>query len=104
MVSAGEFVYHGHYLVCSEGKMLRRGSFHNPELAEGQTYQYVARQKNCQSCPVKETCLLPNEKRRHFTMTMYYPECLRVPVLRSDGHTAASDDFLNTLYLRISTP
>ena len=57
MVSTGEFVYHGDHLVCPQGKVLRRGSFHNPELAEGRTYQYVARQRDCQACPVKEDCL-----------------------------------------------
>ena len=76
MVSTDEFVYHGGHLVCPEGKILRRGSSHNPELAEGRTYQYVARQGDCQSCPVKETCLPPMQKRRYFTLTMYYPEYL----------------------------
>ena len=73
MVSTGEFVYHGDHLVCPEGKILRRGSFHK----RSRTYQYVARQKDCQSCPVKETCLPPKQKRRYFTLTMYYPEYLR---------------------------
>ena len=77
MVSTGEFVYHGGHLVCPEGKILRQGSFHNPELAEGRTCQYVARWKDCQSRPVKETCLPPKQKRRYFTLTMYYPEYLR---------------------------
>ena len=77
MVSTGEFVYHGDHLICPQGKVLRRGSFHNPELAEGRTYQYVARQKDCQACPVKEGCLPPKQKRRYFTLTMYYPEYLR---------------------------
>ena len=37
----------------------------------------MARQKDCQACPVKETCLPPKQKRRYFTLTMYYPEYLR---------------------------
>ncbi len=73
MVSTGEFVYHGDHLVCPEGKILRRGSFHKGS----RTYQYVARQKDCQACPVKESCLPPKQKRRYFTLTMYYPEYLR---------------------------
>ena len=56
-----------------EGKILRRGSFHKGS----RTYQYVARQKDCQACPVKESCLPPKQKRRYFTLTMYYPEYLR---------------------------
>ena len=64
-------------LICPQGKFLRQGSFHNPELAEGRTSQYVARQKDCQAYPVKEACLPPKQKRRYFTLTMYYPEYLR---------------------------
>ena len=45
MVSTREFVYQGDHLVCQEGKILRRGSFHKGN----RTYQYVARQKDCQS-------------------------------------------------------
>ena len=37
----------------------------------------MARQKDCQACPVKEVCLPPKQKRRYFTLTMYYPEYLR---------------------------
>ena len=59
MVSTGEFVYHGDHLACPEGTILRRGSFHNPELAERQAYQYVSWQKDFQSCPVRGTCLPP---------------------------------------------
>ena len=73
MVSTGEFVYHGDHLVCPQGKILRQGSFHK----RSRTYQYVARQKDCQACPVKEGCLPPKQKRRYFTLTMYYPEYLR---------------------------
>ena len=73
MVSTGDFVFHGDHLVCHQGKILRRGSFHK----RSRTYQYVARQKDCQACPVKETCLPPKQKRRYFTLTMYYPEYLR---------------------------
>ena len=68
-----EFAYHGDPLVCPEGKILRRGSFHK----RSRTYQYVARQKDRQACPVKETCQPPKQKRRYFTLTMYYPEYLR---------------------------
>ena len=46
----------------------------------------MARQKDCQSCPVKETCLPPKQKRRYFTLTMYYPEYLRA---RERNHTEA---------------
>ena len=69
MVSTGDFVYHGDHLVCPQGKILRRGSYHK----RSRTYQYVARQKDCQACPIKDTCLPPKQKRRFFTLTMYHP-------------------------------
>ena len=73
MVSTGEFTYRGDHLVCPQGKILRRSSFHKGS----RTYQYVARQKDCQDCPVKEVFLPPKQKRRHLGLTMYYPEYLR---------------------------
>ena len=73
MVAKGDFAYHGDHLICPQGKILRRKSMHR----RSSSYQYVARQKDCQSCPVKDTCLPPKQKRRYFTLTMYYPEFLR---------------------------
>ena len=70
MVSAGEFVCHGDHLVCPQGKILRQGSFHK----RSRTHRYVARHKDCQACPVRETRLPPKQKRRYLTLTMYYPE------------------------------
>ena len=67
MVSTGQFVYHGDHLVCPQGKILRRGSFHK----RSRTYQYVARQKDCQACPVKDTCLPAKQKRRYFALTSH---------------------------------
>ena len=37
----------------------------------------MARQKGRLSFPVKETCLPPKQKRRYFTLAMYYPANLR---------------------------
>ena len=82
MVSRGGFVYHGDRLVCPQGKILRRGSFHSRDGA----YQYFARQKDCQACPVKDTCLPPGQKRRYIGLTMYRPEYLRA---RERNRTAA---------------
>ena len=73
MVSTGEVVYQGDHLVCPEGKILRRRSYHKRSLS----YQYMARQQDCQACPVKDMCLPLKRKRRCFTLTMYYPEYLR---------------------------
>ena len=72
-VSTGDFAYHGDHLICPQGKILRRSSFHR----RSRTYQYVARQKNCQACPIKDTCLPPRQKRRYFSLTMYHPVYLR---------------------------
>ena len=73
MVSTGDFAYQGDHLVCPQGKILRRDSFHR----RSRTYRYVTRQTDCQSCPVKDSCLPPKQKRRYFTLTTYYPEYLR---------------------------
>ena len=50
MVCRGGFVYHGDHLVCLEGKIMRRSTFHRRYGA----YQYFARQKDCQACPIKD--------------------------------------------------
>ena len=34
---------------------------------------YVARQKDCQLCPVKTECLPMGQKRRFVSLSMYYP-------------------------------
>ena len=67
MVSRGGFVYHGDHRVCPQGKILRRGTFHSWDDA----YHYFARQKECQACPVKDTCLPPGQRRRYIGLTMY---------------------------------
>lgn len=51
MVSTGDFAYHDDHLICPQGKVLRRGSFHR----RSRTYQYVALQKDCQACPIKDS-------------------------------------------------
>ena len=82
MVTRGGFVYHGDHLVCPQGKILRRSTFHRRDGA----YQYFARQKDCQACPVKDTCLPPGQKRRYIGLTMYHPVYLRA---RERNRTAA---------------
>ena len=82
MVAKGDFVYHGDHLVCPQGKVLRRSAF---QQRTG-TYQYVARTRDCQSCPIKNTCLPPRQRRRFFTLTMYHPVYLRA---RERNRTAA---------------
>ena len=68
MVASGDFVHHGDHLICPQGKTLRRGAYHKRQRA----YMYVARQKDCQACPIKETCLPPGQKRRFFSVTIYH--------------------------------
>ena len=75
MVSKGDFVYHGDHLICPQGKVLRRGAFQR----RSHTYQYVARQKDCQACPTRQ-------KRRYFSLTMYHPLYRRA---RERNRTAA---------------
>ena len=82
MVSTRGFDYRGHHLVCPQGKILNRGRFHNRDGI----YQYVARQKDCQACPVKADCLPPGQKRLYIGLTMYHPLHLRA---RERNRTAA---------------
>ena len=82
MVSRGGFVYHGDHLVCPEGKVLRRGSFHSRDGA----YQYVARQTDCLACPIKDTCLPPVQKRRFFGVAIFHDVYSRA---RERNQTAA---------------
>ena len=82
MVPKGGFVYRGDHLVCPQGKMLRRGKFHNRD----RRFQYVARQKDCQACPVRSQCLPANQKRRYVALSMYHPLFLSA---RSRNQTAA---------------
>ena len=82
MVAKREFVYHGDHLICPQGKVLRRATF---QQRTG-TYQYVARTRDYQACPIKDTCLPPRQRRRFFTLTMYHPVYLRA---RERNRTAA---------------
>ena len=69
MVARGDFAYHGDHLICPQGKVLRRKSFH----PRSSSYQYIARQKDCQACPIKGTRLPPGRKQRYISLTMYHP-------------------------------
>ena len=82
MVSKGDFGYHGDHLICPQGKVLRRSAF---QRRTG-TYQYVARTRDCQACPIKDACLPRRQKRRYFSLTMYHPLYLRA---RERNRTAA---------------
>ena len=84
MVDSGDFVYRGDHRICPHGNTLRRGSYHKRQ----RSYQYVARQKDCQACPIKDTCLPPGQKRRYFGVTIYHPEYSRARE-RERNRTAA---------------
>lgn len=73
MVSKGGFTYRGDHLLCPRGKRLNRGAFHKRDGI----FQYVARQKDCQACPVRGECLPPRQKRRFVSLSMYHPVFLR---------------------------
>ena len=73
MVARGGFEYRGDHVVCPQGKVLKRAGYHRRNAR----YQYVARQKDCQACPVKGECLPPHQKRRYLGLTIYYPLHLR---------------------------
>lgn len=68
MVSRAGFSYRGDHLVCPQGKRLPRQA----HLRKDQTYQYVARQSDCQACIVKDRCLPPRQKRRYVALSEYY--------------------------------
>ena len=78
MVAKGDFVYRGDHLICPQGKVLRRSALQRRDRA----YQYVAHQKDCQSCPVKARCLPPNQKRRYVALSKYHPLLLQAQELK----------------------
>ena len=65
-------------MICPQGKVLRRSALQRRDRA----YQYVAHQKDCQSCPVKARCLPPNQKRRYVAPSMYHPLLLQAQELK----------------------
>ena len=69
MVAKGDFADHGDHLICPQGKILRRKSMHR----RSSSYQYMARQRDCQACPIKDTCLPRGHKQRNLSLTMYHP-------------------------------
>ena len=69
MVEKGGFDYRGDHLVCPEGKILRKYSYHKRD----RRYMYVAHQKDCQQCPVKMQCLPSGQKRRYVALSVYHP-------------------------------
>ena len=68
MVAKGGFDYRGDHLVCPQGKVLRRSAFMKRDGA----YQYVARQHDCQRCPIKTECLPPGQKRRYVALSIFH--------------------------------
>jgi IS5 family transposase len=68
-----DFEYHEEYLICPEGKKLKRGRL-DPQ---NNTFRYGASQRDCQVCRRKEKCLYTNEKRRRVKVSLYYPEIQR---------------------------
>ena len=76
MVAKGDFVYHGDHLSVPRARCCIVTLSSN---GLG-TYQHVARTRDCQSGPIKETCLPPRQKRRYFTLTMYRTVQLRTGV------------------------
>ena len=56
-------------MACPQGKVLNRVGYHRRNAS----YQYVARQKDCQACPVKGERLPPQQKRRCLGLTIRYP-------------------------------
>ena len=72
-----DFEYHEEYLICPEGKKLKRGKFY----PQDSTFKYAASQKDCRACPRKETCLWPSERRHRIRVSAYYPEIQRAAEL-----------------------
>ena len=68
MVAKGGFDYRGDHLVCPQGKVLRRSAF----MKRDEAYQYVARQHDCQRCPIKAECLPPGQKRRYVALSIFH--------------------------------
>ena len=73
MIARGDFAYHGDHLVSPQGKVLRKKCFHR----RSSSFQYLAREQDCQACPIRDTCLPPGHKRRYISLTMYHPVYLR---------------------------
>ena len=71
LVSKGDFTYHGDHLVCRQGKVLYRSGW----MKRDRAYQYVAHQRDCQRCPVKEQCLPAKQKRRYVASACITPGC-----------------------------
>jgi len=71
------FKYHEDYLICPEGKKLKRSTFY----PQDNTFKYKASRKDCRACPKKATCLPPSEKGRCVKVSAYYPEFQRATEL-----------------------
>lgn len=71
------FEYHEDYLICPEGKKLKRSTFY----PQDNTFKYRASRKDCRACPRKATCLPPSEKGRCIKASTYYPEFQRATEL-----------------------
>ncbi len=73
IASRRDFEYHEEYLICPEGKKLKRGRFY----PQDNTFKYGASQKDCRACRRKEACLWQGENRHRIRVSMYYPEIQR---------------------------
>jgi transposase len=68
-----DFEYHEEYLICPEGKKLKRSTFYS----QYKTFRYGASQKDCRACHRKKTCLRQSGNRHRIKVSMYYPEIQR---------------------------
>ena len=75
------FTDHGDHVVCRQGKHLKMASFPNTEGG----VQFVALQADCQACPIRATCLAPNEKRKYVQISRYELEFRRARRLNATG-------------------
>ena len=80
-LASGEFTFHGDHLTCGQGKVLKP-DFPNAK----ETVHYVARQSDCQACPVRGACLAAKETRKHVLVSRYELEFRRA---RRINETAA---------------
>ena len=49
-----------------------QGASQSAFLKKDRTYQYVARQYDCQRCPVKAECLPPGQMRRYVALSIHH--------------------------------
>jgi IS5 family transposase len=65
----GDFIHQHDQIICPQGKTLSAASYEK----RTEQFRFVAKQADCQGCEQRGRCLPPKSKRKHVSVSRYFP-------------------------------